>query len=225
MSPTSERDALIAQYTEYARTLVKDVSRNVPRFVRREDLMAAGIEGLVEAATRFDPTKGASFKTFAYYRVRGAAIDHIRRAAQRDPYNRARASAAAAADDLVQAQLGEQSKSVTGDVGEAATALAGILDAAATAFTMGECASALHSESAVRDGEDAVEAIARRQDAEGLHAAMKTLPDKERFMLEAVYFEGLTIEAAGKQLGLSKSWASRLHGRALALAREAIESA
>jgi RNA polymerase sigma factor for flagellar operon FliA len=224
MSQSPERDALVAQYTEYAKSLVLDVSRNFPTFVRREDLMGVGIQGLVEAATRFDPTKGAHFKTFAYYRVRGAVIDFIRRSAQNDPYNRARASAAAAVDDAVHSQLGDRKRGTSNDAGDAATELSAVLDAAASVFTMGECAAALHSEAAVRAGEDPVESIGRQQEAEMLHKGLGKLPEKERFMLQAVYFEGRTIEQAGKDLGLSKSWASRLHARALQLTREAIET-
>jgi RNA polymerase sigma factor for flagellar operon FliA len=222
MSQPPERDALVAQHTEYAKSLVLDVSRNFPTFVRREDLMSVGIQGLVEAATRFDATKGVHFKTFAYYRVRGAVIDFIRKSAQNDPYNRSRASSAAAVDDLVQTQHADPKRSA--DPADAATALAAVLDAAASAFTMGECAAALHSKAAVLAGEDPVEAIGRQQEAAILHKGLAKLPEKERFMLQAVYFEGLTIEQAGKDLGLSKSWASRLHARALQLTREAMES-
>jgi RNA polymerase sigma factor for flagellar operon FliA len=64
--------------------------------------------------------------------------------------------------------------------------------------------------------------LERRRQATSLRAALDSLPDKERTMLRAVYFEGLTIERAGKSMGLSKSWASRLHARALQLARDAL---
>ena len=219
MTTSAERDALVLQYSEYARALVLELSTTLPRFLSRDDMLSAGLAGLVEAATRFDSKRGAHFKTFAYYRVRGAVMDHARKSASMDPYHRARLSGLAAADDMVQAQLEARPRNVTDGPAEAATALASVLDAAAAVFTVSECAAALHSEGS--SFEDPAAATERNQQAAVLRAALKKLPEKEQFMLRSVYFENLTIEEAGKSLGLSKSWASRLHARALQLAREA----
>src|SRR5665647_44069 len=48
-------------------------------FITREDMISAAMVGLVDAANKFDPTKGVKFKTFAEYRVRGAIFDEMRK--------------------------------------------------------------------------------------------------------------------------------------------------
>ena len=66
----------------------------------------------------------------------------------------------------------------------------------------------------------AVYAAIAQDEAEHVRDAMASLPDKERHIVDAVYLRGETIEDAGKELGLTKSWSSRLHARALGLLRE-----
>jgi RNA polymerase sigma factor for flagellar operon FliA len=65
------------------------------------------------------------------------------------------------------------------------------------------------------------EVVAEREVANGIRAAIARLPDKERKLVEALYFNDLTLDVASKKIGLSKSWGSRLHARAIeALARD-----
>lgn len=220
MTSSAERDALVTQYTDYARSLVLELYHSLPQFLERNELISAGLAGLVEAAHRFDAKRGVHFKTFAYYRVRGAVMDFVRKSASLDAHHRAKMSGLAAVDDIVESQLAERPSNVTDAPADYAVDLARVLDAAASAFTVSECAAALHSESAETD--DPSELASRREEASALRTAIEALPEKERFMLQAVYFEGRTIEQAGKTMGLSKSWASRLHARALQLTRDAL---
>lgn len=217
MTKDTTRDALVIQYADYARSLVLELARSLPRFVPRDELTSAGLAGLVEAATRFDGSRGVHFKTFAYYRVRGAVFDFLRKAAAIDPYHRAKLSALSAVDDTVESQLEGRARTVSAGPADAATELASVLDVAAVGFTVGECAAALHSEAGADD--DPQQGAQRKEQAGLVRGALGKLPERERFMLESVYFQGSTIEDAGKSLGLSKSWASRLHARALGLAR------
>jgi RNA polymerase sigma factor for flagellar operon FliA len=214
-----ERDALVERYREYARALALKIAKDLPRFVSRDDLIAVGQEGLVEAASRFDPTRGVQFSTFAYYRVRGAVFDHVRKLAKNDPYVRARASAGGSLDDFIENSVSARTHDAGAGPAEAAEALADILDAAAVVFTVTDCAQALVSDGSRSDTE---EDAGRLEAAKVVRAAMEKLPKKERTLVNAVYFEGATIEEAGQQLGLSKSWASRLHARALGMLRDAV---
>ena len=219
MASTADRDALVTRYADYARGLSLEVARGLPRFLSRDDLIAAGRVGLVEAAERYDASKGAQFTTFAYYRVRGAVMDWVRKSAQNDPFVRARASAKAALDAISEESLAKRPRGVADGPADAAAALAEILDAAAMVFTVDECAQALAS----HNRPDPVdEVVGRREQLEVINEGMRWLPEKEREMLRLVYFEGHTIEEAGETFGLSKSWASRLHARALKLLREEV---
>jgi RNA polymerase sigma factor for flagellar operon FliA len=62
--------------------------------------------------------------------------------------------------------------------------------------------------------------VEAEEDRSAVRDGLASLPEKERELLEAVYFRGTTIEQAGAQLGLSKSWASRMHAKALSRMRK-----
>lgn len=69
---------LVVRYVPLANKLAFQKKKSLPRFVDVEDLKSAAYLGLVEAATRFDPTVGVAFSTFAYPRIFGAIHDFLR---------------------------------------------------------------------------------------------------------------------------------------------------
>jgi RNA polymerase sigma factor for flagellar operon FliA len=75
----SRRDQMIMEHLPLVRHLVGKLTAELPAGVDVENLEAAGVLGLVEAATNYDPEREARFKTFAYLRVRGAILDELRR--------------------------------------------------------------------------------------------------------------------------------------------------
>ncbi len=99
---THNRDLLIEQHRSYVRALAIDIAKTLPRHIDLEELVAYGNLGLIEAAERYDPRYRASFKTFAWYRIRGAIFDAVR---QMGPFSRASHSnlrRAAYANDILQ---------------------------------------------------------------------------------------------------------------------------
>ena len=76
---TPTRDELIRAHTDAARRIALRMARRCPQWVQREDLIAAGMIGLVEAAERFDGTRTEPFLAFAEHRIRGAVLDELRR--------------------------------------------------------------------------------------------------------------------------------------------------
>src|ERR1700733_12128212 len=73
----------IARLTEvnlsYAHAIAAEVSRKLPPLLERKDVQGWAALGLVEAANSFDPNRGVQFKTFAYYRIKGAIYDGLRK--------------------------------------------------------------------------------------------------------------------------------------------------
>lgn len=220
MVPPHEREALILAHLGYARYLAAEIARELPPWVPFEDIAAAAQEGLVRAAERYDPARGTKFRTYAYYRVRGAVFDHIREAMAESPHHRARVAAQAAVDDLVESTLGARPPAASEGAAardEAAQALAGLLEEAATALSLAEIAAATTPAPVAPEAD----AAAERAETHGqLRGALARLPASERRLLEGVYFRGLTIEQAGKGIGVTKGWASRLHARGIALLRD-----
>ncbi|MEZ4391133.1 MAG: sigma-70 family RNA polymerase sigma factor [Polyangiales bacterium] len=213
----SERNALLHKHLGLVQKIARTLLHDQPAWVRFDDLLGAGQEGLVDASRRYDPERGASFSTYAYYRVRGAMLDHVRDVTSRDPIARTRAIAQAAVDDLIETRAGDHDlAAITPQA--AATLLASTLHEAATAFALGELAA----ETGPVAGEDPETVATRRETSARLVDAIDALPERERDILRGVYVEGLTIEQSGASQGLTKGWASRLHARALAMLREAL---
>ena len=73
------RNRLISEHTEVARRIALKMARRCPDWVAREDLIAAGMLGLTEAAERYDHSRTEPFLSFAEHRIRGAVLDELRR--------------------------------------------------------------------------------------------------------------------------------------------------
>ncbi|MBW2462960.1 MAG: sigma-70 family RNA polymerase sigma factor [Deltaproteobacteria bacterium] len=183
-----------------------------------DDLLAAGMEGLVGARNRFDASRGVKFNTFAYYRVRGAIIDHVRRQAYL-PSGSHRLVRAAAADDVLEAEAQIQGASPA--KGDAAANLRRADD------VLGKLTASFVIASLGQDEAEAVETpeafVIARTEATRVRQALDELPDRERALVKGFYFEGRRFDEVAAELGISKSWASRIHGKALDLLRRALQ--
>jgi len=79
LKPALERDKLIVEHIEIARRISLRIARSCPDWISRDDIVAAGMIGLAEAAERYDETRQEPFLSFAEKRIRGAVIDELRR--------------------------------------------------------------------------------------------------------------------------------------------------
>lgn len=77
--PATNRDRLIREYADAARRIALRMARRCPDWVAREDLVSAGMVGLIEAADRYDDSRQEPFIAFAEHRIRGAILDELRR--------------------------------------------------------------------------------------------------------------------------------------------------
>ncbi len=77
--PLDDRSLLIRENMPLVELVVQRMVPQVPSFMTKEDMVSAAMVGLIDAANKFDPTKGVKFKTFAEYRVRGAILDEMRK--------------------------------------------------------------------------------------------------------------------------------------------------
>jgi RNA polymerase sigma factor for flagellar operon FliA len=195
-----------------ARQLVRRVSRTVTL----EDLKSFGHEGLLQAARSFDSSRGVPFRRWANVRVKGAMIDGVRRWGNlpRRAYRELRGMEAG--DRLLEAYDEEDSASPASTSEEADHRLTSYLAGIATAIAVGTMMAA------PRENVDAHGRDVTPEDLLGeaeLMARVKTivskLPDPERTLIERHYFAGQTLDEAAASLGLSKSWGSRLHARAI----------
>ncbi len=212
-------DTELEAHRELVERIVRGLIRELDLSCDPDDLRGWGFQGLLEAKQRFDATRGVRFSAFAHYRIRGAILDGVRS----QGFLRRRAYARLKALEATDA-LGEQLAEEHGDRAPmSAEARAEALDA-----TLGKITAAFLI-SAVGQGEERAPELPDRQlesaEVQGMvRKGLGELPERERALLEAVYFEGATLEAVGQRMGLSKSWASRLHAKALDRLRKHVEA-
>jgi RNA polymerase sigma factor for flagellar operon FliA len=208
--------------------LVELNSRQVARqlgesSVTLDDLRSFGREGLLAAARTFDPGRGVPFRRWANLRVRGAMIDGLRQWGNlpRRIYRELRGLSAA---DAVQGVYDEEDAANPATGAEGADArITQYLAGLATAIAVGTIAA----EPTFPGGESASrhptpeDAAIDADLATRVKSIVTSLPDAERTLIERHYYGDETLDQAAASLGLSKSWGSRLHARAIdRIARE-----
>lgn len=222
-------DRLVEEHLHLVHAIASKLKHRLGKTMESGDLIGYGTQGLIEAAKKFDPGQGTAFSTFAYYRIRGAMFDGMRAMGwySRSDYARFRAeerateylAAAAAREGVEQVAAGASASTNKAEIlDQVADLLAGV---AAVHITSMEGARELPDDRF----QVADQALEDAEDRTRVRQALATLPEKERALMELYYFSDLNLESAGKQLGLSKSWACRLHSRAVDRLREALQGA
>jgi RNA polymerase sigma factor for flagellar operon FliA len=218
-----DKKTLLEKYGPYVRSLAATVRKQFSAQLELEELVAYGQIGLLEAAERFDPKVGANFLTFAHYRIKGAIYDGLRKMGvlrggdARNAFVGERASAYLGNLSDREQGGGNRGGSIDDDVMDISNAVAGLAMVFATSLE-GADAGGFSDESLPADQRLELEQMRTR-----VRAAIEKLPEKERRLLQGYYFQGKTLEEAGAEIGQSKSWASRLHARAIERLKELLE--
>jgi RNA polymerase sigma factor for flagellar operon FliA len=221
-----KRNRLVERYCSYVDTLAKLLIRQMRLPPERHDeLVAAGYLGLVEAAERYDSQRKTHFKSYAFFRIRGAMVDSMRDDSElsRQAYRYARAVSAAS-------ELRQSQEEVRGERSERSSStgerLAGILDylsESALVFRLSMAETNVDLQSAYNAPENPEVLAMRHQESAWLQNLLQALPQKERTIVQAYYFRGLSFnEIADEMGGVSKSWVSRLHTRAIEMLQELV---
>lgn len=200
---------MIESHISYAHAVAAELLARFPAHVDRRDVRAAAEYGLVQAANAYDATKGVAFTTFAYYRIRGAVFDLLRETIKASRFEEA---------------ANEYMMDYTAGAGAGAPSYAEVKNLAAgvvaSYFLSSEKPA---SEAHLQSPEAPLDSLLKQEQQKEIRQALKNLPEKNRKVLEAYYFEDLTLEEIGKRLGLSKSWVSRMHAKGLEMLRPAVE--
>jgi RNA polymerase sigma factor for flagellar operon FliA len=228
-SPVPE--ASLNEHLPMVRFLALRIRERLPQQVEMEDLISAGIVGLMDALQKFDPTKKVQFRTYAQFRVRGAMLDSLRALdwGPRDLRRKGRA---------VEEAIRSLSTSLGKPPTESEVAKEMGLDLNTYQQLLGELSGLELSSLNATPGEDAgVEALAllpagpeddpflQCQSSEMrrlLARAIEELPERERMVLTLYYYEELTMREVGATLGVVESRVSQLHSSAMARLRVAL---
>jgi RNA polymerase sigma factor FliA len=212
------RDDLISQYMPYAASIASRVCQSLSSAVDYEEVLCNARLGLLEAAKRFDGNQEVDFRTFAYYRIKGAIYDGLRRSGWLPRTLYAKIKFEEAANEYLQNRsLNQGAPPVPRsmhDVDE--NAVAETVNSLASIYIISLDASE-DLEVEDTDSANVEQRTEFMQVRRHMRDAIGTLPDKEKQLIMMYYFQNRTLEEVGTKLGLSKSWTSRLHARALAL--------
>lgn len=215
--PKPDPERLIEAHRTYSHAIAAEMAKTLPHTVDRDDLVGAAELGLVEAARNFDPTRGVLFKTFAYYRIRGAIYDSLRKLGLMKGAPKLRFEAGA--NDLLQEYASEPAAGP--DAQSTWAELQTVTDTLASVYVVS--LDALVQEPADVTSSSPEEQVGAQQDRTRVRAALEALPPKNRQVIEDYYYNDCTLEDIGRKLGLSKSWVCRLHARSLEMLRAQLE--
>jgi RNA polymerase sigma factor for flagellar operon FliA len=223
-------EARVTALLPLVRHVVADVAVRLPRFVDRDELIAAGLLGLTQAAHSYDAARGVSFPAFARLRIKGAVLDELR---GRDPLSRGarrRANQVHAAAAVLQEALGrpptdaETAEHLGIDTGTVRQARDDVARAAQLERSTGDVDSGDATERA--DGGEGGP-LAELLDAElrgYLMDAVSVLPERLRAIVVAHFFDGREMQDIAAELGVTASRVSQLCGRAVALLRDGLNA-
>ena len=211
---------IVEQYAPLVKKIAHHLLARLPASVQLDDLLQAGMMGLLEASSKFDDNKGAKFETFAGIRIRGSMLDEIRRGdwVPRSVHRNQR-RVAQVIDELEQ-ELGRDAKDdeiarrldmtldeyhhILNDV--SVGKIIGIED-------LGVSVDVISHDDGVKD--DTYEAIAEDEFHSALVAAIKLLPERDGLVLSLYYDEALNLKEIGAILEVSESRVSQILSQAM----------
>jgi RNA polymerase sigma factor for flagellar operon FliA len=220
---------LVVAHEALVKRIAFHLMSRLPASVQVDDLIQAGMIGLIEASRKFDPDQGASFETYAGIRIRGAMLDEIRRTdwTPRSVHRKAREVAEAVRK--IENEKGRDARDV-----EVAEAMGLGLEEYHKILQDATGCRIFSFEDPGSVGEDGLAQTHRQPNQplenlqncdfkHGLAGAIKGLPERERLVMALYYDEELNLREIGEILGVSESRVCQIHGQALIRLRARME--
>ncbi|MCU7915346.1 MAG: RNA polymerase sigma factor FliA [Candidatus Thiodiazotropha sp. (ex Gloverina cf. vestifex)] len=213
-------DDLVNQHAGLVKRIAYHLMNRLPPNVQADDLIQAGMLGLLEASKNYDPTQGASFETYAGIRIRGAMLDEIRRSDWTPRSVHRKARMVAEAMRAIENNEGRDARDV-----EVADALDMTLhdyhqilkdSTGCRIFSLDEL-------TAVSDGlpfqmeggaDTPFEGLQKSAFKEALADAIAGLPERERLVIAMYYDDEMNLREIGSVLGVSESRICQIHSQA-----------
>ncbi|MFZ5594657.1 MAG: RNA polymerase sigma factor FliA [Pseudomonadota bacterium] len=217
----SSREEVVTKHAPLVKRIAYHLMSRLPPCVQADDLIQAGMIGLLEASRNYDVTQGASFETYAGIRIRGAMLDEIRKNdwAPRSVHRKARKVAEAV-------RIIENSKGRDARDSEVAEVLQmtveeyhQVLQDANGYLVMSFDDLGMDDEATAAQFADKspgiLEGLQREDFKKNLAEAIAGLPERERLVMALYYDEELNLREIGSVLGVSESRVSQIHSQAL----------
>jgi RNA polymerase sigma factor for flagellar operon FliA len=230
---TADQEKLMIEHLPIVRFIARRIHERIPQRVPIEDLYSAGVVGLLDAFSRFDPSKKVQFGTYAHFRIRGAMLDSLRALDWSPRELRRKARAVEQAIQTLTAQCRRSPSDL-----EIAEKLH--IDLAAYQHLLGELKGleigTLHSLRCDDSGEEELTCLPSRPEddplfrylqadmRERLIEAIGDLPERERLVMTLYYYEETTMKEIGLILGVVESRVSQIHASAVLHLRDRLSS-
>jgi RNA polymerase sigma factor for flagellar operon FliA len=227
---TAAQDRRIVAGLPFVEALARRMAASMPNSIDIGDLVQDGVLGLIDAAHRFDESRGIKFETFAERRVRGAMIDALRRDAWPRGVRRQRRELDAAREALrrelghepsmadLAARVGSDEKRLSRTIVRINTIEATSPLATGEHFDESSLPTALVPSEP--DSPDT--AYQKVETRDRIRAALALLPWRERKVIGLYYYGEVTMKQIGAEIGVNESRVSQLHARAIRRLREAL---
>ena len=221
---TPEQERLMIEHLPTVRYLARRIHERLPQHVEIDDLISAGVLGLIDAFRKFDPEKKVQFRSYAQFRIRGAILDSLRTLdwSPRDLRRKGRA-------------VEEAIRTLTARMGRAPSEpeiAAGLgMELGEYQQLLGELKGleigTLHVERSEDSGEEELAYVPNKPEDDPLFLCLKSemqarladavgqLPERERLVMTLYYYEEMTMKEIGLTLGVVESRVSQIHASAV----------
>jgi len=230
------KNALMLEYFSLVKIVAKKMATRLPASVDFDDLVSAGLIGLMQALDRFKPEKGFKFKTYAEFRIRGAMIDELR---SQDWCPKGMRQKAKQFERICEKLRQKKGRKATDK--ELCQALHISKAKYEQLLRDVNTLEQMNLASYVRLGSDddrtqttielvpdttengnPFEEANRHNVRDKIEQAMRQLTETERMVLSLYYFEDLNLKEIGRQLQLSESRVCQLHSKAIAQLKDSL---
>jgi RNA polymerase sigma factor for flagellar operon FliA len=217
-----DSDDLVSKHAALVKRIAYHLMSRLPPSVQADDLIQAGMIGLLEASRNYDASQGASFETYAGIRIRGSMLDEIRRTdwTPRSVHRKARQVAEAVR--AIENQVGRDARDI-----EVAEKMGIDLNEYHRILQDATGCRVFSIDDAGVNGDETPQQIAdapRNEPLDQLHSSdfkaalaesISGLPERERLVMAMYYDEELNLREIGEVLGVSESRVCQIHGQAL----------
>jgi RNA polymerase sigma factor for flagellar operon FliA len=232
--PKSERERLIREFAPVVRAMAQRLAFRLPAHLDAEDLISAGVIGLMDAMTKFDPNREAKFKTYAEFRIRGAMLDEIRSMdwIPRSVHQRISLLQKTHATLLRKFGRPPTEEETAGALNMSVAELDDFLTRSQGAILVSI------EDLGVQDGDgnkivralidtehpDPLSLVVSENIRQVLTQAIQQLPEKERMVLTLYYYEELTMKEIGTILKVTESRVCQIHSKAVLTLKSKLQS-
>jgi RNA polymerase sigma factor for flagellar operon FliA len=221
----ADRERLIREFAPMIKTMAHRLAFRLPAHMDADDLVSAGIIGLMDAMTKYDPMKEAQFKTYAEFRIRGAMLDEIRSAdwIPRSVHERINLLQKTTSELMNHLGRTPSDEELAEALGLSVSELDDFLSRAQGAVLISLDDLGVQEP----DGHkilkvlidtrhpDPLSAVVSDRERQRLVDAIHALPEREQLVLTLYYYEELTMKEIGSILRVTESRVCQIHAKAI----------